>query len=292
MFGAFGRVDKPDHIVVENGEVIFTADKEEYKEAVKYFHSLYKEGLIDPESFTQAVTDFNAKGQAKDYVLGSFVNYNDHGVVGAERAKDYDYIFPPLKGPDNQQIWGAYEPAYFVKGAFAITKANPYPEITARWIDQVYESNMSIEFAFGPFGLTQILHDDGKVERVPEPEGMTAYEWRSLEAPNNFFVYVMLNEDRNRTIFNETEIAREQLFADAKPYLEKEYFPSVLFSQEDEQKLASLKTDIMEFVDQKTAEWIIEGNIDQDWDSYVSQLKRMGLDELINIHQATYDRFK
>lgn len=291
MFGAFGRPDNVNHVVVEDGKVVFTADKNEYKEAVKYFHSLYKDGLIDPESFSQTVDVYHSLGQSKDYVLGSFVNYNASGVTGPERQDDYKYIFPPLKGPDGDQIWGAKEPAYFIKGAFAITSANPYPEVTARWLDQVYEPDMSIQFAFGPYGLTQKLHSDGKVERIPAPADMSAYQWRSAEAPNNFFVYVMLNEDRLRTIFTEQELLREKLFEDAKPYMEKAYFPSMLMAPEEVERLSALKTDIYELINKKTAEWIARGNIDEEWDAYVAQMNKMGLNDLIQIYSQAYERF-
>jgi len=52
LFGAFGLGDNWDHTVVTNdGKVTLTASQEGYKNAINYLHSLYKDGLIDQESF-------------------------------------------------------------------------------------------------------------------------------------------------------------------------------------------------------------------------------------------------
>ncbi|MEC0368612.1 hypothetical protein [Paenibacillus chibensis] len=40
------------------------------------------------------------------------------------------------------------------------------------------------------------------------------------------------------------------------------------------------------------AQWVIDGNIDAEWDGYLAQLKKSGLDEFLQIYQQTYDRFQ
>ena len=53
MFGAFGRVDNGNHLVTEDGKVIFTAQENEYKEAVKWYRQMAEEGLLDLECYSQ-----------------------------------------------------------------------------------------------------------------------------------------------------------------------------------------------------------------------------------------------
>lgn len=48
LFGAFGVGDNDDHIVVGNdGKIDFTADNDDYKEAVKFIRTLQEKGLIE-----------------------------------------------------------------------------------------------------------------------------------------------------------------------------------------------------------------------------------------------------
>ncbi|MDR2994251.1 MAG: extracellular solute-binding protein, partial [Bacillus cereus] len=68
LFAAFGDGDNDDHLIVDNdGKVQFTADKEGYKEAIKYFNKMYEKGLIDPEAFEQDWNTYVAKGKEEKY---------------------------------------------------------------------------------------------------------------------------------------------------------------------------------------------------------------------------------
>lgn len=50
-----------------------------------------------------------------------------------------------------------------------------------------------------------------------------------------------------------------------------------------------LKTDIDKFVDQKSAEWVVNGGIEEEWDNYLEQLQKMGLDRMREIYQEAYN---
>ena len=42
-----------------------------------------------------------------------------------------------------------------------------------------------------------------------------------------------------------------------------------------------------------TARWIAgESDIDADWDSYISSLNGIGLEEYVSMYQTAYDRYK
>jgi putative aldouronate transport system substrate-binding protein len=45
-------------------------------------------------------------------------------------------------------------------------------------------------------------------------------------------------------------------------------------------------------VKEKRAKWIVSGGVDQEWDSYIAQLKSIGLDKMVKIYQDAYDRYK
>lgn len=63
FFGPFGVVDDSTHIMIKDGKVIFTPEQEGFRKALEYFHMLYAEGLMDPESFTQDDSTFYAKSR-------------------------------------------------------------------------------------------------------------------------------------------------------------------------------------------------------------------------------------
>lgn len=46
-----------------------------------------------------------------------------------------------------------------------------------------------------------------------------------------------------------------------------------------------------DFVLRKRDEWLTKGNIDQEWNDYLKQLKAFGLDEWLEIKQRNYDEY-
>ncbi len=67
-------------------------------------------------------------------------------------------------------------------------------------------------------------------------------------------------------------------------------YPNVFFSIEDLDRLSTIQADLFPYVERKRTEWYQNGNIDQEWDAYLKELDRLGLQEWLKIKQAGYDR--
>jgi putative aldouronate transport system substrate-binding protein len=68
-----------------------------------------------------------------------------------------------------------------------------------------------------------------------------------------------------------------------EPFLD-ERIPDLWLSQDVSRRKADLQTAITDYVKQKEAEWVSgQANIDAEWDAYVAQLNRLGLQELITL---------
>ena len=69
-------------------------------------------------------------------------------------------------------------------------------------------------------------------------------------------------------------------------------YPNVTYSQEELNQLASLYVSINSYVKQQASKWVVDGGIETEWESYLANLKNMGLDEFIKIQQDAYDRYQ
>ena len=47
-----------------------------------------------------------------------------------------------------------------------------------------------------------------------------------------------------------------------------------------------------DYIYRKRAEWIVNGKIDQEWDSYKKELEKYGLSDWLAIKQKYYDEYK
>ena len=75
------------------------------------------------------------------------------------------------------------------------------------------------------------------------------------------------------------------------PYMEAEnIYPRVFFSLEDLDRLSVIETDLFAYIKRKRAEWIANGGVEKEWNEYLAELDRLGLQEWLDIKQKGYDR--
>ena len=289
LFAALsGMPDNIDHRIVRNDKVIYTAMQPEYRDAIATLHQWYKEGLIDPEAFTQTDKQYLAKGKANQELLGSYVWWETEEVVGPERAKHYR-LLPPLDGPAGK-LFGRSNNTDFARNAFAITRVNKHPEATMRWVDRLYDPVMSAQVSWGPIGEGLQKDAKGVLEAIPEKAGETAGERRQKIAPDG--PRVLLKEDFGTVV--KPEPRAEQRAKDLNtvylPFAEKQSYPMVFFTTEELNRTGQIAGEIKAVVDQKRASWIVRGGVEQEWDGYLAALRKAGIDEYVQIYQAAYDR--
>lgn len=78
------------------------------------------------------------------------------------------------------------------------------------------------------------------------------------------------------------------------PYYTRDRFPAYLFKfTEEEMDVINNKwVDIKSYHDEMCGKFIVGiENIDEEWDNYIATLKKMGIDDVIAVYQAAYDRW-
>ena len=286
-----GTPDNMDHRIVQDDKVIFTATQDGYKKAIQTLHEWYKEGLIDPESFSQDDKAYLAKGKAATENLGSFVWWEIPEMVGADRAGDYALV-PVLEGVNGKRIASQSNNQEIARGAFAITRANKYPAATMRWADNLYDPIQSAQANWGPIGETLQKDANGLLTQIPAPAGTSEGERRQKVAPGG--PKANTAENFTSVVAPEPRAAARQktVTENYKPFAGNDGYPPVALSNEELQQIGTIQADVTSLVKQNTAKWIVSGGIDQEWYGYVTQLKNVGIDKMIEVYQAAYDRFK
>lgn len=296
LFNAFG-VRNPDgsKLAVKDNSVRYEPVQPEYKDAIKYIHKLYAEQLIDPETFTQDAKRFVAKGSASEIVYGSFTAFLGNVELGSlERLKRYTFV-PPLTGPNGDRTWRRQDNR-ITPNMFSITSANQYPESTMRLIDAMNEEDTAFQLWRGPYGSHIRKDSDGKIRQNPLPERKTVLEaWIGEAAPYNSVPLYFTKTMMGNYVLDETSSLRNEAYKLYKPYIvsEEETYPQYIYYTVGQlQQLQTLDADIQSYQSAMEAKWIIEGGIDEEWDRYIAELDKMGLDRKIRIHQDAYDAYR
>lgn len=282
-FGVLGRF-----LGVEDSQVFFAPTRDEYKDYLNWMHELYAEGLIDPEAFTHDVQVYDSKIKSSTPILGSYFSWSltsDYGTT------DHAYqVLPPLEGPNGDKGWNV-QGFTMSQSGFSITGENPNPVRSIKWVDQMYDPDMSFQINAGPLGTNIEKDDDGFYTYIDTPEGMGYEEFRHLETPGSYGAFAILEEmyeNIERSEGNQEKLEYAEMYGEYQP---EEYFPVVMYSEEDGDRITVLQSDIQDFAYQQIAEFIINGTADAEWDAYLAQLEQLGLEEYLEIQQKYYDSF-
>ena len=293
LFGAYGypdtAVEGANHMVVDNGKVVFVPITEGYKKACKaLYENFFSQGLIDMEGFTMDKKTYNAQNQGDIANIGVFFCWNSFDL-GTKYEHEYEPLAPML-GPDGTTSWPVSPTSTMMSTGFSITNACENPELLMQWVDTFYDTYWSMQCDLGPVGINLIDNGDGTYSYADVPEGMSYDEFRSKEAFSSDGPIALLSE------FFDTVIGRSEAHQ-AKydrnhtyyhPYAIYSYIPSMLMTEEDNDALSMIETDITSYTEEMRAKWLAYGGIEEEWDAYVERLWRMGLEEYIEIYQRNY----
>lgn len=285
-----GQPENNDHRIVRDGTVEFTANTDGYRQAVDKLGDWYADGLIDPESFSQDDVAYLSKGKADTPILGSFFWWEGKEMVGEERMDDYELV-GILEGVDGDRLASVANNQEIGRGAMAITRANKYPAATMRWADRLFDPAMSAQSNWGPIGVTLEEDENGLLVQIPAEKGESEGERRQRVAPGG--PKITTAEDFETVVAPEPRAKERQELVEKfyTPHRANDAYPPVMLSNEELDQVSFPTADINTLVLEKFASWIVNDNVDEEWDGYLQQLDQLGVDDVTGIYQEAYDRF-
>ncbi len=294
MYGTFGSIDNTNRLHIKDGEVYFTADKEEWKEATKWFNSLYEQDLLDVEGFSQDRSVLFAKGATEPKTIGSLHAFLIDNVVGADSVADYTYAMPMehTNGDGGRTV--RFNPNPISNRAITVVSQNAEsPERLIYWLDLAMAPEYSLQTTYGIFDkqLIDSTVPEYTYEFAIAPDGMSQDDYRYKDAPAAFPSYV--DAELYATIKPAPDVERKISYMDeSAEYLTDEWIPPVIFTEEEVDELATISVAITDYVLQQQAAFITgQVDIDAEWDNYVAQLQTLNVDRYVEIYQAATDRY-
>lgn len=292
MLTLFGARANGDGLAVRDGVVTFVPTTEEWKEGTKFQNRIFSDGLWDNEYFTQDRTMSSGKSNHDgDCIVGLAFAWTPDSGVG-KHAPEFVAIPPPAR--EDGQRFSTYMASNIGRNELEITIYCEYPEVVARWADQFYTLDASVQNTWGPFGVGMEKLGEGTYKMLPPEEGQSI-DYRSWQtctrdygpkwAPENYdtakYGLIEDNGDGYKLLLDAT----------AREWSEPTFPNNVSYSVEQIEEIATLWNDIKTFVGTTSARWITQGGIDEEWDAYVAQLDAMGLQRLMEIRTAAYEAY-
>jgi putative aldouronate transport system substrate-binding protein len=313
-----GYSDMKLRLSAADGVIDSIADKDGYREGLRYINKLYAEGLIDPNAVTQKSNELKAlfADPANDIVgavptgtmiLNVDVNKNN------ETYSRYHAI-APLKGPTGLQQSPTFTVAP-VAAQVCISKVCKYPEVVARWVDGFFDfysadaylvpvsRQCGIEGTDWRWGKEGEVGLDGKAQAkivfINNPNDPSQNRcWANGEGPYVWSAGMRLGllSDPTKSLYDPDMV--DPLLYDVsknlmEPYAAKDWkiVPPIKYTSDESTQLSTLTVDLKKYISENYAAFVSgQKSLDTDWDSYVSGLKSIGLDKYLQIVNTGYAR--
>lgn len=288
---------------VEDGKVKNFFTDERYKNVVAFLNKCFSAGLINPEVFTQDYTKYQsvARGNGETAAVGFTWGWEVTDRVGNALAPQYTSMAPLKVSADStvQNSWSYdYNSLNYGVNAIQMSAASKNKEAAMKFINELYDPEVSMQVLFGSLGTNIGDNGDGTYTILPpEDPAMDpgTWKWTSTWADNGAMyiadsLKLTLGTDM-QSVGKQTEPLKAALDAIDK---DNDVLPSMFikYSAADNNAMSLNNTSMMSLALAKWSQWITTGGIEEEWDEYVKNIEKTGVSKNIEIIQKYYDDYK
>ncbi len=306
LFAAFGPQHNLNMDVTSEGKVIYSRVTDQMKHYYEFLHKLYEEELMNREWLTldDTALDQLAKSGKVAYPTAAAVQKLSKEDIGGD-WNNLGTLAPLTSEYDSTQTLAGRVDYRAVAGMY-INSESPYIEELCKMFDIAFATEEVAEgtglygqaFTWGFENTDWVLNDDNTYDQMVSDEfgSFSEYQeqvlrWKDLGRADKFGSAITSTEGNSQ--------ARQKGYVEnVIPYqITENIFPAeplgILKFSEDEQYVIDNKyADITLYVDEMQAKFITGvADIDAEWDNYVATCEKMGLNEVLEVYQASYDRW-
>lgn len=278
-----------------SGKVDYAFATEEYRNGLRFYRKLYEEGLLY-NAFRGATYKQISQWTGNSLqTVGVFAANNYTEVLTDESFLNNYMVMNPI-GANGSGKWinTPYEDVW--ADWFVMTSACKYPEIAVRLVDWLYTEDGTMTALYGPKGTYWNKDAKGNItfDAKKVPSGKTASEYIYTLTPGypiphyiSDALQAKITAATSKSATNAKNTYDKQL---ATLYKSKsvETFPQVYMTNNE---LAALSDDYK--AEAISMQWNFIGgtaSLDNDWDSYLKKLDKLGLAADKKNYQNAYNR--
>lgn len=283
-----------------DGKIGFAANKPEWKEGLKWIKSLIDEGLISPLTFTQDNAQLTAIMNPEPEVVGCVARISATNLGATDVRRGHYTALYPLQGPAGQRNHQWKEQVPSVK--MVITSACENPEAAFRLGDYMCSEVMSIWNRYGEEGKDWVKPGPdaiGTMEKLGfEPFMEVTSTWGVLQ--NSWWAqigpYILTDKVTCGQSVTPDTLAYNAAYwmaqhIDGELTYNEPAVVGLVYNEEETEVVIEYQKTIETYVQQSFAEFVTGvRDIDAEWDKYVAEFDKMGLNEYMDAVNSCYAR--
>ena len=277
LFPSFGDLIEPGLTLDSNGNVTLGVATEQYKHYLEYMHKLWESGAFETEIYTLDSAAGKAAIQNGNCIVSIGTNYTDPSVL--------DVMEPLTSEYQSEKRWAKRSLVSF-SPSVASADCKDLDTLLA-WFDSFYAQEDDPLTADGTVWGYSIAKGRLGVHWTKDDATMT---WESGESYSAYgttlysggFVYAPTNNLKVKGTGTNEHLL---------PYaVQVSGLDAMTLSEDDADTYADIWGDMNTYITQMHGKFISgEEDIEAGWDAYLKNLEKMGLPELLEIYQRTYD---
>ncbi|MFC0211593.1 ABC transporter substrate-binding protein [Paenibacillus chartarius] len=286
----------------EDGKVKNFLVDERYKQLVAFLNKCWAAGLINPEAFTQDYSKFQsvARGSGDKAKVGFSWGWEVTDRFGNTLAPQYASMAPlKVSADSNAQVsWDyTYNALNYGVNMVTMSSQTKNKDAAMKFINELYDPKVSMQVLFGSLGTNIKDNGDGSYAVLPPSDPNMdpgTWKWTTTWADNGPMyiadsLKLILGTDM-QTVAKQTEPLMDAINKIDK---KKSVLPAmfVKYSKDDYNAMSLVNTNMMNLAMAKFSQWVTKGGVDKEWDAYVKEVGRIGLDNNLNIMQKYYDEY-
>lgn len=290
--------DTSTNFYVKDGEIIYEPLEEDFALGVKSLAKWYKEGLIDPEILTRGAKSRdilysgNLGGVTHDWP--STGNYNRS--LADDIPGFNNVAFAP---PANHRGEIVERTTRFPGVGWAISSQCEDPVTLIKFFDYFFSEEGSNLINFGIEGETYEVSADGTksyTDLVMKQEGTPLSVLRSMGI--QYRIGMIQNPEYEYAFMTPEAKAAAELY-NGNPQWYRDDMPpfsdgklNLKYTAEDEAEYKKIMSEINTYTDEMFQKWLLgASDFDKDYEGFVAELKKRGIDRATEINQKAYNTF-
>ena len=298
FFPAFGELLLTELTVDSQGNVVLGAATEQYKHLLEFMNELWNSGAFNTNIYSQEATASQALA-AGDHVA----IVTDHNGHTPEGYANMSVLAPLTSEYYTTQHW--YKSPSCSWGRInAISAQCEDIETMVKWFDAWYAPATDPLNAEGTlYAITPWLGEIGVDHALDEATGIytelahEGIEMGKFLASESFQIALYSGYEGGLFPYssapvNGVGVKGQGTINNLWPYAETPFdLNSLVLTEDESDTYNDAWTDINAYITESTAKFITgEADIAAEWDNYIAELESMGLQDVIDVYQAAYDR--
>ena len=296
-FGAYGTSEMRLYID-EDGKVQLAQARDEWKNYISWLHKLNQEGLIDPDIVTidgaglkTKVT--NDKCGITLYMMSTMDTFIQDAKANGSPAKWVGCPYPVMNKGDKPSAIFYEDPVVNTVAGISTNCPEEKVELALRWLDYPFSEEGFYYWNFGTEGDTYTMENGEAVftDKITKNELGTGEAIKLYTGTYGWGLGVqalgMVRQKLNPVVVK----AGDTWYEGNGDTCNWVYPNSVTMTPDEITESSTIYNAMSTYVKEMAIKFITGEESLDNWDNYINTLNDMGMEKMLEIRQAAYDRY-